>query len=40
MNKSRREFYTDFVNNISGDQRKIFAAIKKLFNQTAGSFFY
>ena len=35
MNKSRREFYTDFVNNISGDQRKLFAATKKLFNQTA-----
>ena len=35
MNKSRREFYTDFVSNISGDQRKLFAATKKLFNQTA-----
>ena len=35
MNTSRREFYTDFVSNISGDQRKLFAATKKLFNQTA-----
>ena len=35
MNKSRREFYTDFVSNISEDQRKLFAATKKLFNQTA-----
>ena len=35
MNKSRRELYTDFVSNISGDQRKLFAATKKLFNQTA-----
>ena len=35
MNKSRREFYTDFVSNISGDQRKLFAATKKLFHQTA-----
>ena len=35
MNKSRREFFTDFVRNISGDQRKLFAATKKLLNQTA-----
>ena len=35
MNKSRREFYTDFVRNISGDQRKLFAATKKLLKQTA-----
>ena len=35
MNKSRRKFYTDFVSNISGDQRKLFAATKKLLNQTA-----
>ena len=35
MHKSRREFYTDFVSNISGDQRKLFAATKKLLNQTA-----
>ena len=33
MNKPRREFYTDFVSNISRDQRKLFAA--KLLNQTA-----
>ena len=35
MNKSRRKFYTDFVSNISRDQRKLFAATKKLLNQTA-----
>ena len=35
MNKSRRESYSDFVSNISGDQRKLFAATKKLLNQTA-----
>ena len=35
MNKSCREFYTDFVRNISGDRRKLFAATKELLNQTA-----
>ena len=35
MNKSPLEFYTDFISNISGDQRKLFAATKKLLNQTA-----
>ena len=35
MNKSRREFCTDFVSNISRDQRKLFAATKKMLNQTA-----
>ena len=35
MNKYRRQFYTDFVSNISRDQRKLFAATKKLLNQTA-----
>ena len=35
MNKSRCEFYTDFISNISGDQRKVFAATKKLLNQSA-----
>ena len=35
MNKPRREFYTDFVSNISRDQRKLFAATEKLLNQTA-----
>ena len=35
MNTSGREFYTDFVRNISGDQRKLFAATNKLLNQTA-----
>ena len=39
MNKSRRGFYTDFVSNISGDQRKLFATTKKLFNQTADTSF-
>ena len=29
------EFYTDFVSSIAGDQRKLLAATKKLFNQTA-----
>ena len=35
MNASGREFYTDFVRNISGDQRELFAATNKLLNQTA-----
>ena len=39
MNKPRHEFYTDFVNNISGDQYKLFAATKKLLNQTADTLF-
>ena len=34
MNKSRCEFYIDFISNISGDQRKFFAATKKLFNHS------
>ena len=33
MNKSRCEFYTDFISNISDNQRKLFAATKKLLNQ-------
>ena len=33
--RRRRKFYSDFVSSISGDQRKLFAATKKLFNQTA-----
>ena len=28
MNRSRREFHTDFVSNISGDQRKLFCRYK------------
>ena len=35
MNKSRCKFYTDFISKISGDQRKLFAATKKLLNQSA-----
>ena len=30
MNLSRCEFYTDLVSSISGDQRKLFDATKKL----------
>ena len=37
MNKSRCEFYTDFISNISDSQRKLFAATKKLLNQSAES---
>lgn len=37
MNKSRCEFYTDFISNISDNQRKLFAATKKLLNQSAES---
>ncbi|KAK2557257.1 Cornifelin-like protein [Acropora cervicornis] len=33
--KSRRKCYADFINNISGDQRKLFAATKKLLNSPA-----
>ncbi|XP_022784544.1 uncharacterized protein LOC111325079 [Stylophora pistillata] len=35
MNKSRCEFYTDLLGNLSDDQRKLFAATKKLLNQPA-----
>ena len=35
MNKSRSKFYTNFVSNMSADQRKLFAATEKLLNQTA-----
>ena len=35
VNKSRCEFYTDFISNTSGDQCKLFAATKKLLNQSA-----
>ena len=34
VNKSRWKYYTDFI-NISGDQRKLFAATKKLLNSSA-----
>ncbi|XP_031555366.1 uncharacterized protein LOC116292226 [Actinia tenebrosa] len=33
MNSVRREFYTDFVNDNSDDQRKLFSATKKLLGQ-------
>ena len=33
-NKSCCEFYTDFISNISGNQCKLFAATKKLLNQS------
>ena len=36
MNKSHCEFYTDFI-NITGNQHKLFAATKKLLNQSAKS---
>ena len=34
MNKSRCEFCTNFIHNISGDQCKLFAATKKLLNHS------
>ena len=37
MNKSRCEFYADFISKISGNQRKLFAATKKLLNQSTES---
>ena len=33
MNNARREFYTEFVENNSHDQRKLFCATKKLLNK-------
>ena len=39
MNKSRREFYTDLISSISGDQRRLFATTKKLLNQPAEMLF-
>ena len=33
MNMVRREFYSEFVNKMSGDPRKLFAVTKKVLNQ-------
>ena len=33
MNKARREFYTNFIEEISGDQKKLFAASNRLLNR-------
>ena len=33
MNNARREFYIEFVENNSHDQRKLFCATKKLLNK-------
>lgn len=37
INIARREFYSDFVFNMSGDPRKLFAVTKKLLNQVKES---
>ena len=37
MNIARREFYSDFVNKMSGDPWKLFAVAKKLLNQVKES---
>lgn len=34
MNKARQTFYTNFIEEISFDQRKLFRASKRLFNQS------
>ena len=34
MNKARREFYSNFIDENSGDQRKLFRASQRLFNRT------
>ena len=34
MNKSRREFYSNFIDENSGDQKKLFRASQCLFNRT------
>lgn len=39
MNKARREYYTNFIDEISGDQRKLFKASKSLINHGNGSIF-
>ena len=33
MNKARREFYTNFIEENSGDQKKLFAASNRLLNR-------
>lgn len=35
MNKARREFYTNFIEESSGDQRKLFNICKPLLNPTS-----
>ena len=37
MNMVRREFYSHFVNKMSGDPRKLFAVTKKMLNQVKES---
>ena len=37
MNMMRREFYSDFVNKMSGDPQKLFAVMKKMLNQVKES---
>ena len=39
MNKARREYYTNFIDEISDDQRKLFKASKSLLNRGNGSTF-
>ena len=34
MNKARREFYSNFIDENSGDQKKLFRASQRLFNRT------
>ena len=33
MNKARREFYTNFIEEYSGEQKKLFAASNRLLNR-------
>ena len=37
MNKARRDFYTDFINKNSDNQRKLFAATRKLLSKSPES---
>ena len=34
MNKTRKEFYSNFIDENSGDQKKLFLASQRLFNRT------
>ena len=34
MNKARREFYSNFIDENSGDQKKLFRASQRLFKRT------
>ena len=38
MNKARREFYTNFIEENSGDQKKLFAASNRLLNRGSADF--